>query len=161
LVEINDTRISQGIFQTIFLFLMLRTDHALRDEAVEWEEWQYIMIIVLVALAVSALLGLAIGLVFRVWANAIAAPIIAFGSAIALASHGFGFFEGVLVTVACVVVSQAAYLVGAVLESRVGIANFLADDVLDDQPGDNREYEIGGEQEERREHPSRPPPPEA
>jgi hypothetical protein len=98
------------------------------------------MIIVLVALAVSALLGLAIGLVFRVWANAIAAPIIAFGSAIALASHGFGFFEGVLVTVACLVVNQAAYLVGAVLESRVGIANFLADDMHDDEPGDNREH---------------------
>jgi hypothetical protein len=96
------------------------------------------MIIVLVALAVSALLGLAIGLVFRVWANAIAAPIIAFGSAIALASHGFGFFEGVLVTVACLVVSQAAYFVGAVL--KFGIADFLADDMRDDEPGDNREH---------------------
>jgi hypothetical protein len=96
------------------------------------------MIIVLVALAVSALLGLAIGLVFRVWANAIAAPIIAFGSAIALASHGFGFFEGVLVTVACLVVSQAAYFVGAVL--KFGIADFLADDMHDDEPGDNREH---------------------
>jgi hypothetical protein len=63
------------------------------------------MIIVLVALAVSALLGLATGLLFRAWANAIVAPIIAFGSAIALASHGFGFFEGVLVTVACLIVS--------------------------------------------------------
>ena len=98
------------------------------------------MIIVLVALAVSALLGLAIGLVFRVWANAIAAPIIAFGSAIALASHGFGFFEGVLVTVACLVVSQVAYFFRLLLKSRVGIADFLADDVHDDDPGDNREH---------------------
>ena len=108
----------------------------------------------------SVLLGLATGLMFRAWANAIIAPITAFGSAIALASHGFEFFEGVLVTVACLIVSQVAYFVGLFLESRVGIANFLADDVLDDQPGDNREHEIGGEQEERREHPSRPPPPE-
>ena len=112
------------------------------------------MIIILVALAVSALLGLATGLLFRAWANAIIAPIIAFGSAIALASHGFGFFEGVLVTVACLIVSQVAYFVGLFLESRVGIAD-LADYVLDDQPGDNREHEIGGEQEKRREHPSR------
>jgi hypothetical protein len=119
------------------------------------------MIIILVALAVSALLGLATGLLFRAWVNGIVAPIIAFGSAIALATHGFEFFKGVLVTVACLVVSQVAYFVGLFVESRVGIANFLADDVLDDDPGDNREHEIGGEQEERRENPSRPPPPEA
>lgn len=118
------------------------------------------MIIILVALAVSALLGLATGLLFRGWANAIIAPIIAFGSAIALASHGLEFFTGVLVTVACLVVSQVAYFVGLLLKSRVGIADFLADDVHDDDPGDNREHNIRGE-EERREHPSRPPPPEA
>ena len=97
---------------------------------------------------------MATGLLFRAWANAIIAPIIAFDLAIALASHGFGFFEGVLVTVACLIVSQVAYFVGLFLESRVGIAD-LADYVLDDQPGDNREHEIGGEQEKRRVHPSR------
>ncbi|WP_036054326.1 hypothetical protein [Bradyrhizobium sp. URHD0069] len=119
------------------------------------------MIIVLVALAASALLGLATGLVFRVWANAIVAPLIAFVSAIALASHGFKFSEGVLVTVACLFISQVACLAGVFLESRAGIANFLADDVFDDEPGDNREHDIAGEQEEeRREHPSRSPPPE-
>jgi hypothetical protein len=119
------------------------------------------MIIVLVALASSALLGLATGLVFGVWANVIVAPLIAFVSAIALASHGFGFSEGVLVTVACLIVSQVAYFVGLFLESRAGIANVLADYVFDDEPDDNRERGIDGEQEERRrEHPSRPPPPE-
>jgi hypothetical protein len=116
--------------------------------------------IVLVALAASALLGLATGLVFRVWANAIVAPLIAFVSAIALASHGFGFLEGVLVTVACLVVSQFAYLVGVFLVSGAAITNFLADDVFDDEPDNNREHDIAGEQEERREHPSRSPPPE-
>ena len=119
------------------------------------------MIIVLVALAASALLGLATGLVFRVWANVIVGPLIAFGSAIALASHGFGFSEGVLVTVACLFVSQAAYFGGVFLDSRAGIGNFLAVDVFDDEPDDNREHDIAGEQEEeRREHPSRSPPPE-
>jgi hypothetical protein len=119
------------------------------------------MIIVLVALAASALLGLATGLVFRVWANVIVAPLVAFGSAIALASHGFGFSEGVLVTVACLIVSQVAYFVAVLLEFRAGIANSLAVDVLDDEPDDNREHDIAGEQEEeRREHPSRSPPPE-
>jgi hypothetical protein len=118
------------------------------------------MIIVLVALAASALLGLATGLVFRVWANAIVAPLIAFVSALVLASHGFRFWEGVPVTVACLFVSQLAYLVGVFLDSRVGIASFLTDDVFDDEPRDNRDHEIGGEQEKHREHPSRSPPPE-
>jgi uncharacterized membrane protein len=120
------------------------------------------MIIVLVALAASALLGLATGLVFRVWANVLVAPLIAFGSAIALASHGFGFSAGVLVTVACLIVSQVAYFVVVFLDFRAGIANFLADHVFDDEPDDNRKHDIAGEQEEeRREHPSRSPPPEA
>jgi len=118
------------------------------------------MIIVLVALAASALLGLATGLLFRVWANAIVAPVIAFVSAVALASHGFGFLEGVLVTVACLFVSQTAYLVGVFLVSDASITYFLAGDVFDDKPDDNREHEIGGEQEQRREQPSRSPPPE-
>jgi hypothetical protein len=119
------------------------------------------MIIVLVALAASALLGLAIGLVFQVWANVIVAPLIAVVSAIALASHGFGFSEGVLITVACLVVSQVGYFVGVLLEYRAGIASFLADDVFDDEPNNNRQQAITGEQEEeRREHPSRSPPPE-
>jgi hypothetical protein len=119
------------------------------------------MIIVLVALAASALLGLAIGLVFQVWANMIVAPLIAVVSATVLASHGFGFLGGVLVTVACLVVSQVGYFVGVLLESRAGNANFLADNVFDDEPDSNREHDIAGEQEEeRREHPSRSPPPE-
>jgi len=118
------------------------------------------MIIVLVVLAASALLGLATGLVFRVWANVIISPLIAFVSAIALSSHGFRFSGGALVTVACLFVSQVAYLVGAFLVSRARIANFLADDEFDDEPDDNREYDIADDQEERREHPSRRPPPE-
>ena len=124
-------------------------------------DWEYIMIIVLVALGASALLGLATGLVFRWWAIAVASPLVALGSAIALAAHGFGFLEGVLVTFACLFVSQLAYFVGVSLESRAGIANFLAENAFDDEPGDNREHDITGEQEEeRRDHPSRSPPPE-
>lgn len=118
------------------------------------------MIIVCVVLAASALLGLASGLLFRGWANAIIAPVIAFVAAIALASHGFGFWEGVLVTVACLFASQTAYVVGVFLVSGAGTANLLADDVFDDEPDDNREHKIGPEHEQRHEQPSRPPPPE-
>jgi hypothetical protein len=119
------------------------------------------MIVVLVALAASALLGLATGLRFRVSANAIVAPVVAFGSALALASRGFSFLQGALVTVACLFVSQLAYLIGVALASPAGIADHLVEDVPDNQPGEDREHGVAGEQEEERgEHPPRPPPPE-
>jgi hypothetical protein len=120
------------------------------------------MTIVLVALAASALLGLATGLVFRVWANLVVAPLVALGSALALASHGFRSLEGVLVTFACLFVSQLAYLIGVLLASPTSVANYLANEVPDNEPGQNREHSISCEQqEEGREHPSRSPPPEA
>jgi len=119
------------------------------------------MFVALTALAASALLGLAVGLLFRVWANVVVAPIIAFGSATALAADGFRFAEGVLITVACLVASQAAYLAGAFLAFRSDVTDALADDVPDDQPGEAREHGIGNQHEqERGEHPSRPSPPE-
>jgi hypothetical protein len=119
------------------------------------------MIVVWVALAASALLGLATGLVFRVWANMVVGPVVAFGSALALASHGFSFLPGVLVTVACLLVSQLGYLTGVVLASPAGIADYLMEDVPDHQPGEDREHGVAGkQQEERGDHPPRPPPPE-
>ncbi|MGH9809619.1 MAG: hypothetical protein ACRD9W_20600, partial [Terriglobia bacterium] len=102
---------------------------------------------------------LATGLVFRVWANLIVAPVVAFGSALALASDGFGFLAGVVAIVACLFVSQLAYLVGVVLASPAGVADYLVEDVPDNQPGEDREHRVAGEQEqERAEHSPRPPP---
>ena len=119
------------------------------------------MFVALTALVASALLGLAVGLLFRVWINVVVAPIIAFGSAIALAADGFRSAEGVLITLACLVVSQAAYLAGTFLAFRTDVTDALADDVSDDQPGQAREHGIGDKHEqERREHPSRASPPE-
>jgi hypothetical protein len=119
------------------------------------------MFVALLALVASALLGLATGLLFRVWANVLVAPIIAFGSASVLAADGFRFPAGMLITLACLVVSQAAYLAGTFLASRTDVTDALADDVLDDQPGEAREHGIGNKHEqERREEPPRPSPPE-
>lgn len=83
------------------------------------------MIIFLIALAASALLGLATGFVFRVWANLVVAPLVAFGSAVALFDHGFKSFEGILATIACLFASQAAYLLGVFLVA--GVHSFLVD----------------------------------
>jgi hypothetical protein len=118
------------------------------------------MLIVLVALAASALLGLATGLVFRAWANVVVAPLIAVVSATSLGSHGFGFLEGVIVTVACLFMSQLAYLLGLFLVSGDALTNVLADEVVDDEPDCNREHNIGHDHEQRDVQPSRPPPPE-
>ena len=92
------------------------------------------MVIVMVALAASALLGLATGLGFRVWANLIVAPVVAFGSATALVSHGLRYFDGMLVSLACLFVSQTAYLIGVFLAPDSHITTLLADDVCDDEP---------------------------
>jgi hypothetical protein len=118
------------------------------------------MIIVFVAVAASALLGLAAGLVFRVRVHALLVPLIALGSAPALASHGFDFLQGVLVTFACLFVSQLAYLIAAFLATPVSLATSLTNDMSNDGPGDNRQHDIIGQQREERETPSRSPPPE-
>ena len=119
------------------------------------------MIIVPVALIASALLGLAAGLMFRVWANLIVGPAIAVGSALALASHGFGFVEGALLTCTCLVVSQLSYLIAAFMVSPDSIESYLAEHVLDPEPGENGEQNIGDEhQKERGEKPPWSPPSE-
>jgi hypothetical protein len=119
------------------------------------------MFVALTALVASALLGLAVGLLFRVWANVVVAPIIAFGSAIALAVQGFRLTEGVLITLACLVASQAAYVAGSFLALRTDVTDALTDDVPDDQPGEAREQGIGNQHEqERGQQPPRPSPPQ-
>ncbi len=120
------------------------------------------MFVALTALVASALLGLAVGLLFRVWANVVAGPIIAFGSAIILAVNGFQVAEGVLITLACLVTSQVAYLAGTFLTLRTDITDALTDDVPDDQPGQAREHGIGNKHEqERGEKPPWASPPQA
>jgi hypothetical protein len=120
------------------------------------------MMLVLICLATSALLGLATGFVFRVWANLVVAPLVAFGSATALFNDGFGLIEGAFATIACLFASQAAYLLGAFLvDPGPAVEPFLAEDVFDNEPGETRESDITDNQQEKRyEHPSRSLPPE-
>lgn len=119
------------------------------------------MNIVLILLAASTLLGLATGLVFKVWANLITAPLIAVVSAIVLHASGFKFAPGALVTVACLFVSQLAYIIISSVVPGAGLAHLLVRDTLDDEPDDSRQRGIPGQQEKRDEQPSRPSSPEA
>jgi hypothetical protein len=117
---------------------------------------------VLLVLSASFLLGLAIGFVFRVWVHLIVAPLIAIGSATWVAYNGFRFFEGALITFACISVSQAAYLVGVVIASPAATIDCRGHDILHEQPGQSSQQNVNDEDRQRRcEQPSRPSPPQA
>jgi Na+(H+)/acetate symporter ActP len=64
----------------------------------------------------SAIVGLLIGLKFRVVVIAVVAPIIAVAAAITL--RDFNLVPAVAITIASLLVNQIAYLVGAWLRSR-------------------------------------------
>jgi hypothetical protein len=66
--------------------------------------------IILFLLLASAILGLATGGFFRVWALLLVSPLIAILAAIVLRSYDFGFAASVPVIVGCLVVSQIAYM---------------------------------------------------
>lgn len=124
---------------------------------------------IVILLSANALLGLAAGLMFGMWVNLLIAPIVAFGSAVALQAGGVELFDGMLVTFGCLFVSQSAYLVGAFLAPPSSTESVLAEmdrylsiDVPDDEPGGNGQQAVSEEQEnERGEHPARPSPPQA
>jgi hypothetical protein len=73
---------------------------------------------IFVLLAVSVILGLALGLRFS-WPT-----VLAFGLALAIVSAtilqkaGFGYLEGIAIIVACLTVNQIAYLIGVRLLIR-------------------------------------------
>lgn len=88
------------------------------------------------------MLGLATGLVFRVWAMALASALIAILSATALRAHGFGFAGGVPVVIGCLVISQIAYLAGVFMMSRSDIAESLTQEEVDGHPNNRGEQDV-------------------
>lgn len=114
------------------------------------------MYVVLLLLIASALLGMATGFVFRVWANLFVAPLIAVVSTIGLRSYGFDFAACLSVTVGCLFTSQLTYLIGSLL-SGGHVSDILAREVFDNEPDDDGQHTIGGKQEKRNECPTRPP----
>ncbi len=115
------------------------------------------MIVVLI-IAGSALLGLMIGLVFRIRAIALLAPFIALFAAVVLHAHHYGFVDGVMVIVGCLVASQAAYIAGAFLTSRSSNETSVHDHSAD-EPGEEREQDIQHQDEGDERPPSRSAPP--
>jgi hypothetical protein len=95
--------------------------------------------IVFVLIVASALVGLATGYVYKIWALVLTSPLIAVFSAIILRVYEFGMMAGVIVIAICLVVSQLAYLLAAyVLHAR----NVSSDDEIDGEPGETPEQKI-------------------
>ncbi len=100
------------------------------------------MTIVFTLLITSAMLGLATGLVFRVWAIALVSLLIAILSAVALRAHGFVVAGGVSVMIGCLVISQIAYTAGVFIVSRSDNAESLTQEEVDGHPNSRGEQDV-------------------
>lgn len=97
------------------------------------------MTIAFALIVASALVGMATGFVYRIWALVLISPSIAILSAIVLRAYGFGLVAGVTTIAACLAACQLAYLAATyVLHER----NISAHDEIDGEPGEEREQKI-------------------
>jgi hypothetical protein len=97
--------------------------------------------VALALLLASALLGLATGRFFRVWALVPLSVLIAVASTISLQARGFDFAEGVPITIGCIVIGQMAYIfAGLVLFGPHGDEDLTQD--VDDDPDDRGEHDV-------------------
>jgi hypothetical protein len=103
------------------------------------------MTLAFILLVVSAILGLATGLVFRFWAMALVSLLIAIASAISLRAHGFGFAAGVSVMIGCLVVSQIAYVAGVFMMVRSDEAENLTQVEVDGDPNSRGQQNVSDE----------------
>jgi hypothetical protein len=92
----------------------------------------------------SFIVGLATGLFFRVWALLLISPMITILAAVVLQTADFGFWTGIPVIVACLVVNQIAYLLASFARHR-GLLS--AQDEVDGSPGERGEHDVRGQDE--------------
>jgi hypothetical protein len=101
---------------------------------------------VFVLLMLSAIVGFALGFRFSWIAILISGLILAFLSATVLQNEGFGFLPGIAIIVICLAVNQVFYLIGGMTR---GPKSPVPKTRLDDDPGENRQSQVGGEQKPR------------
>ena len=77
-----------------------------------------IMNAIFVLLALSAIVGLALGFYFSWIAILVSGLVLAIVSATVLHNEGFGALAGIATIVVCLTVNQVAYLIGATMVSR-------------------------------------------
>lgn len=100
------------------------------------------MTIAIVLIAASALVGIATGYIFRIWALVVISPFVAIAWAIILRVYEFGMMAGVTVIAISLAASQLAYLATSYLRHARGVS---AHDEVDGEPGDISEHEIRNE----------------
>jgi hypothetical protein len=104
---------------------------------------------VIILLALSALIGFALGTSFSWLAVASSSIGLAVVSAAALQIQGFGALAGVAIVVACLIVNQMAYLTGVFCRSK-GLFQKQADK----EPSQRRHNDIAGEPHHQQKFPS-------
>jgi hypothetical protein len=97
------------------------------------------MTAMIVLVALSALVGFALGTSFSWLAIAASSIGIAVLSSAILQIQGFGALPGIAIVVACLAVNQMAYLAGAFGRSRG-----LFQKPADDEPGQRRNKDVAG-----------------
>ena len=108
---------------------------------------------VIILLALSALLGFATGLRFKIPAVAALSVLIVLSSAIIVRASGFEFATGIIVIVGCLTVSQLAYVLSSVFDTAL---NALAQNLSRRGPSDDRQNDVQGQDSSQDDPPSRP-----
>lgn len=97
------------------------------------------MTIAIVLIVASALVGIATGHVFRIWALVVISPLIAIVSAIVLRAYDFGLMGGVTIIAICLAASQLAYFAASYLLHAREVSPH---DEVDGEPGEIGEKKI-------------------
>jgi uncharacterized membrane protein YkgB len=100
------------------------------------------MTIVVTLLITSTVLGLATGLIIRVWVLAVVSVLIAIVSAAVLHRYDFGFAAGVPVVAGCLAISQIAYLAGLFIMSRSDNTESSTQKEIDNHPNNRGEHDV-------------------
>ena len=95
--------------------------------------------IAFVLIVASALVGIATGYVFKVWALVMISPSIAVFSAIILRAYEFGMMAGVTIVAICLAACQLAYFATTYLRHARAISSH---DEVDGEPGEISEQKI-------------------
>jgi hypothetical protein len=104
----------------------------------------------IVLLALSALIGFALGTSFSWFAIAASSIVIAVLSSAILQIQGVGALPGIAIVVACLAVNQMAYLAGA-----FGRPSGLFQKQADKEPGQRRNNDVAGKPDQHQKSPSR------
>jgi hypothetical protein len=102
--------------------------------------------VALILLIASALLGFATGFFFKVWALAPISLLIAILSAICLKARGYGFAEGVSITIGCLVISQVTYIATGLVLFRSSRVESLMQEI-DGDPDGRSKHDVRGKDE--------------